>query len=150
MCGLTNSGWLLAFRGLNPLCSIDALPEIRGTSWVHFPASAFFFVTLQCFGVYVRASGTVWFWQGFFKFWSLSSNCESKSTSRLPCNVFLFPFSDYMMRLLSHWRFPADLYGCFFMECSPTAWFALDGNCLFPCKLSNSAHHHQELTDLLC
>lgn len=50
MCGLTNSGWLLAFRGLNPLCSIDALPEIRGTSWVHFPASAFFLLLFSVLG----------------------------------------------------------------------------------------------------
>lgn len=117
------------------------------TEWIFLPQVLVVFVT-QCIGVCVRVSATVWFWQGFFKFWSLSLDCES--TSRLPCYTLIFPFLGYVMRMISHWRFPADLHCCLTMKCSPATWFALDGNCLFPCKLSNSAHHHQQLTDLLC
>lgn len=89
------------------------------------------------------------FWPGFFQFQSLSLNCESKTASVLACCAFLFPFWAYMTRLINHWRFPADMYGCLPGEFSPTTWFALDGDCLVPCKLSNSTHH-QQLTVLLC
>lgn len=62
------------------------------------------------------------FWQDFFKFWSLSLNCESKATSSLPCYTFLFPFLGYVMSMISHSRFPAVVHCFLTVKCSPASW----------------------------